>query len=142
MEHSLDGAAWVVCASGGGLKPALVDSLHAAHARGVVVTIGPRAPELDGSMRPLRRPLDVEGFEIEPLDDLARADALVAKRIDELRLPTWPDRLRRTCTSPCTRTRRAPRVVFVMNPTGEVQIGARVAGRAPRRWWICSTSNG
>ena len=48
------------------------------------MTMGPRVPELDGSMRPLRRPMDVTGFEIEPLDDIAQADALVARRIDEL----------------------------------------------------------
>ena len=41
-------------------------------------------------MRPLEHPADVKGFEIEPLDDLARADALVARRIDDLGLPTWP----------------------------------------------------
>jgi beta-galactosidase len=125
VEHSIEGADWVVCASGGGLKPALVDSLHAAHRKGVVVTLGPRAPELDGSMRPLRRPLDVEGFEIEPLDDLARADALVAKRIDELELPTWP-------TDPLDvhvavhEDETGARVVFVMNPTAEDRV-ARVS---------------
>jgi hypothetical protein len=76
-------------------------------------------------MRPLRRPLDVEGFEIEPLDDLARADALVAKRIDELELPTWP-------TDPLDvhvavhEDDAGARVVFVMNPTAEDRV-ARVS---------------
>jgi len=125
VEHSLKGADWVVCASGGGLKPALVESLHGARRNGAVVTIGPRAPELDGSMRPLRRALDVEGFEIEPLDDLARADALVARRIDELELPTWP-------TDPpdahvaLHEDDDGVKVAFVMNPT-EADLLVRVA---------------
>ena len=41
-------------------------------------------------MRPLRAPHDVTGLEVEPLDDGARADALVAKRIEELGLPAFP----------------------------------------------------
>jgi hypothetical protein len=76
-------------------------------------------------MRPLRRPLDVTGFEIEPLDDLARADALVAKRIDELQLPTWP------VDPPDVHVAvheddSGARVVFVMNPTAEDRV-ARVS---------------
>jgi hypothetical protein len=90
VEHSTVGARWIVCTSGGGLKPHLIESLHTAREAGAVVTMGPRVPELDGAMRPLKRPVDVRGFEIEPLDDLAQADALVARRIDELALPTWP----------------------------------------------------
>ena len=124
-QHSIAGADWVVCASAGGLKPALVASLHAARRAGVVVTLGPRAPELDGSMRPLRRPLEIDGLEIEPLDDLARADALVARRIDELELPTWP-------TDPPSvhvtvhEDDGGPRVVFVMNPTA-ADVVARIS---------------
>ena len=41
-------------------------------------------------MRPLPRRSTLTGLEVEPLDDVARADALVARRIDELGLPTWP----------------------------------------------------
>jgi beta-galactosidase len=126
VEHSTAGAKWIVCASGGGLKPHLVDSLHAARAAGAVVTMGPRVPELDGSMRPLRRPVDVNGFEIEALDDLARADALVARRIDELGLPTWPVDPPDVHVAVHEDASGAPRVVFVMNPTG-AEIVARVS---------------
>jgi beta-galactosidase len=119
VELSTAGAQWIVCASAGGLKPHLVDSLHAARKGGALVTMGPRAPELDGSMRPLKRPVDVEGFEIEPLDDLARADALVARRIDELRLPTWPVDPIDAHVAVHEDTSGVPRVVFVMNPTAE-----------------------
>jgi len=126
VEHSTVGARWIVCASGGGLKPHLVDSLHTARAAGAVVTMGPRVPELDGAMRPLVRPVDVDGFEIEPLDDLARADALVARRIDELALPTWPVDPPEVHVAVHEDRTGAARVVFVMNPTGG-EIVARVS---------------
>ena len=126
VEHSTAGAKWIVCASGGGLKPHLVDSLHAARAAGTVVTVGPRVPELDGSMRPLRRPVDVNGFEIEPLDEFARADALVARRIDELGLPTWPVDPPGVHVAVHEDASGTPRVVFVMNPTG-AEVVARVS---------------
>jgi beta-galactosidase len=116
VDHSTAGAQWIVCVSAGGLKPHLVDSLHAARAAGVKVTLGPRVPELDGAMRPLRRPVDVSGIEIEPLEDLAGADALVAKRIDELHLPTWPVDPVDTFVTVHEDGTGAPRIVFVMNP--------------------------
>ena len=126
VEHSTAGAQWIVCASGGGLAPHLVDSLHTARQRGTVVTIGPRIPELDGAMRPLNRVVDVTGFEIEPLDDIARADALVARRIDELGLPTLPVDPPDVHVAVHEDSSGAPRVVFVMNPTG-AEIVARVS---------------
>ena len=73
--------------------------------------------ELDGAMRPLKRPLDVTGFEIEPLDDVARADVLVAHRIDELGLPTWPTDPADAHVAVHEDASGAARVVFVMNPT-------------------------
>jgi beta-galactosidase len=126
MEHSTMGAKWIVCASAGGLKPHLINSLHMARRSGVIVTMGPRAPDLDGSMRPLDRPADVRGFEIEPLDDLARADALVARRIDELKLPTWPVDPSSVHVAVHEDEREIPRVVFVMNPTA-ADLTARVS---------------
>jgi beta-galactosidase len=93
-----------------------VQSLRDAARAGTIVTMGPRAPLLDGAMRPLKRPADVSAFEIEPLDDLAQADALVAKRVDELALPAYP-------VDPVDvhiavhEDDAGPRVVFVMNPT-------------------------
>ena len=117
VEHSTTGAQWIVCASAGGLKPHLVDSLRAAADAGAIVTMGPRAPELDGAMQPLKRAVDVSGFEIEPLDDVARADVLVARRIDELGLPTWPIDPIDAHVTIHEDALGAPRVVFVMNPT-------------------------
>jgi beta-galactosidase len=126
LEHSTTGARWIVCASDGGLKPDFIDSLHAARVSGVTVTLGPHVPELDGSMRPLEKPVDVGGFEIEALDDLARADVLVARRIDELALPTWPVDPPSAYVSVHEDAEGHARVVFVMNPT-EVDLSARVS---------------
>ncbi|MGO9838415.1 MAG: beta-galactosidase [Polyangiaceae bacterium] len=117
VELSTAGAEWIVCASPGGLKPQLVESLHTMRRAGAVVTMGPRTPDLDGTMRPLKRPLDVRGFEIEPLDDLARADLLVAHRIDDLALPTWPVDPVDAHVAVHEDASGSPRVVFVMNPT-------------------------
>ena len=119
VEHSTSGAKWVVCASAGGLKPHLVESLQAVRAQGVIVTMGPRVPELDGNMQPLERPVDVAGIEIEPLDDFARADVLVARRIDQLELPTWPTDPIDAHVTVHEDAAGVPRVVFVMNPTAE-----------------------
>jgi beta-galactosidase len=80
-------------------------------------------------MRPLRRPVDVAGFEIEPLEDLARADALVAKRIDELGLPTWPVDPIDAHVTIHEDAHGVARVAFVMNPTaGDLAVRVSVAG--------------
>jgi len=126
VEHSTRGAEWIVCTSAGGLKPDFIDSLHAARKSGVTVTLGPSVPDLDGSMRPLARPADVRGFEIESLDDLARADALVARRIDELGLPTWPVDPVGAHVAVHEDDHKVPRVVFIMNPTS-ADLVARVS---------------
>ena len=126
VEHSTEGAGWVICATGAGLKAHVVDSLHVVREAGAVVTMGPRVPTLDGSMRPLRRPMNVEGFEIEPLEDIARADALVARRIDELGLPTWPVDPPDVHVTVHEDAEGLPRVVFVMNPTA-AEVVARIS---------------
>jgi beta-galactosidase len=129
VELSTMGASWIICASAGGLRPHLVDSLHVARDLGRIVTMGPRIPELDGSMLPLRHPVDVTGIEIEPLDDLARADALVARRIDELALPTWPVDPIDAFVTVHEDEAGAARVVFVMNPTeNDVVVRVSLAG--------------
>ena len=93
--------------------------------------MGPRAPSLDGAMQPLKRPVDVRGFEIEPLDDLARADVLVARRIDELGLPTWPTDPIDAHVTVHEDSGGAPRVVFVMNPTAnDLVVRVSLAGIA------------
>jgi hypothetical protein len=118
-----------VCASAGGLKPHLVRSLRAARKAGSVITLGPRRPDLDGAMRPLHEPTDIDGLEIESLEDLARADLLVSRRIDELALPTWPvDPLDAHATVHEDESGGA-RVVFVMNPTaGDLAVRLSLPG--------------
>jgi beta-galactosidase len=117
VEESTTGAQWIVCATAGGIKADVVDKLREAQARGARVTIGPHVPVRDGAMRPLKRPLDVAGLEIEPLEDAARADALVARRIEELGLPTYPVDPADVFVAVHEDARGRPRAVFVMNPT-------------------------
>lgn len=116
LAESIEGASWIVCTTAGGLKRDVLDTLRDAQARGVAVTIGPTIPERDGAMRLLERPHDVSGLDVEPLDDPARVDALVARLIERLGLPTFP------CDPPTVHVTvhddadGTPRVAFVMNP--------------------------
>lgn len=126
MEHSTMGARWIVCASAGALKPHFIDNLQTARRSGIVVTMGPHTPEFAGAVGALDRLVDIRGLEIEPLDDLARADALVARRIDELQLPTWPVDPTSAHVAVHEDEFEKPRVVFVMNPTASDVI-ARVS---------------
>ena len=117
LDTSTEGASWIVCATADGLKPDVIAELRSRSKRGARVTLGPVIPTRDGSWRTLAQPADVRGLEIEPLEDLARADALVAKRIEELALPTYPiDPLDAYVTVHEDEAGRA-RLVFVMNPT-------------------------
>jgi len=117
LDRSTVGAKWIVCASTGGLAPHFIESLRAARKGGARVTIGPRVPELDGSMLPLKSPVDMTGLDLEPLDDLGRADILVARRIEKLGLPTWPTDPVDAFVAVHEDADEAPRVVFAMNPT-------------------------
>lgn len=115
FEESTRGASWVVCASAVGVKPELVDKLQDARKSGVVVTVGPRAPSRDGHLRALVEPHKLEGLEL--FEEGARADMLVAERVQKLALPTYP-----VSPSSCHVTvhedaRGVAKVVFVMNPT-------------------------
>jgi beta-galactosidase len=117
LEMSITSASWIVCTTAGGLKADVLSSLRAAKERGIVVTIGPRIPDRDGSMRPLGKPHDVRGLEVEALDDPSRADILVARRIDELSLPAYPVDVPDVHVTVHEDAARVPRVAFVMNPT-------------------------
>jgi beta-galactosidase len=129
VESSTLGAKWIVCASAGRLKAELLDSLRAARKAGILVTMGPSAPELDGSGRAPERPAAASGFEIEPLEDVAQADTLVAHRIDELELPTWPVDPPDAHVAVHEDEHGAPRVVFAMNPTpNDLVVRASLAG--------------
>ena len=116
VEESTSGAQWIVVATVSGVKPELIASLRSA-AKRARVTIGPSVPARDGNMRLLAKPLDVSGLELEPLEDVARADALVARRIEELGLPTYPVDPADAHACVHEDERGVPRVVFLMNPT-------------------------
>jgi beta-galactosidase len=129
--ESIEDEKRIVCATVGGVKPELVQRLREAATSGQRVTIGPRVPTRDGSMREMGGPHDVTGLEIEPLDELARADALVARRIEELGLPAFPVEPEDVKMTVHEDDRGAPRVVFVMNPTPR-ELVARVSVRGAR----------
>ena len=116
------GATWVVCALAGGIKPAFVETLRTLPTK---VTVGPSLPERDGNFQPLQTPFAADSLEVVPLDDAADIDKLVARRIEELGLPTYsafPDDIHVTAHHTQAGTLRA---VFVMNPTRE-KINARI----------------
>ncbi len=119
LEESAKGASWVVCALAGGVKPPFFESLRTIAREGVQVTIGPRIPERDGSMRPLAEPADVRGLALETLDDVVSVDRLVARKIEELGLPTFTVDHEQAHVSVHEDANGAPKVVFVMNPTRE-----------------------
>lgn len=129
LEMSIVGAAWIVCTTAGGLKADFLTSLRDAHERGIVVTIGPRIPDRDGSMRLLAKPHDVRGLEVEALDEPSRADALVARRIDELELPAYPVDVPDVHVTVHEDGEGVPRVAFVMNPTSNPVVATVGLGR-------------
>jgi beta-galactosidase len=129
--ESIEDAKWVICATVGGVKPEFVTRLREAAANGLRVTIGPRVPTRDGSMRPLPVPHDVTGLEVEALDDGARAGELVAKRIEELGLPAFPVDPEEVKMTVHEDADGVPRVVFVMNPSPH-DLVARVSVRDAR----------
>lgn len=119
LDESVQGASWVICPTVGGMKREFFASLRAAAKNGTRVTIGPSVPDRDGNMRPLPAPHDARGLEIEPLHDLTRADTLVARRIEELALPTFPLDPNDGFFSVHEDAGGKMRVAFVMNPIGE-----------------------
>jgi len=131
LDASTLGASWIVCGTATGLKPEVLEQLRERAASGCRVTLGPVVPTLDGTWRPLPRPADLGGLELETLDDAARADALVARRIEELGLPTFPiDPLDlHVCVH--EDAAGAARLVFVMNPTS-APASARVSVAGPK----------
>ena len=133
LASSIEGAKWIVCTTAGGLKREVVDVLRDARAGGAVaVTIGPSVPRRDGAMRLLERPHDVTGLEVEPLDDPARADALVARYVEELDLPTFPVDPSSVFVSIHEDADGTPRVAFVMNPETEPVLATIGLGKRAR----------
>ena len=129
LEMSIVGASWIVCTTAGGLKADVLTSLRAAKERGIAVTIGPRIPERDGSMRVLPRPHDVRGLEVEALVDPSHADVLVARRIDELGLPAYPVDVPDVHVALHEDEHGVAVLAFVMNPTDKTVVATVGLGR-------------
>jgi beta-galactosidase len=125
LAASTKDASWVICPTGGGLKHDIYGALRALTTNRVRVTVGPSVSERDGAMRSVTPAHDTHGLEIEPLGDRARADALVARFIEELDLPTYPVDPPDAYVAVHEDEEGVPRVVFVMNPTDE-PVEARV----------------
>ncbi len=117
LEASVRRAEWIICVLSGGVKPSLLSQLRAAQRNGAIVTVGPKIPDRDGSMRRMATPHDASLLELEPLDDATRADALVAKRIEALGLPTFAVNPDDAYVTVHEDVRGTAKVAFVMNPT-------------------------
>ena len=83
----------------------------------------------DGSMRLVAKPHDVRGLEVEALHEPSRADALVARRIDELGLPAYPVDMPDVHVTVHDDEEGVPRVAFVMNPTPKPVVATVGLGR-------------
>jgi beta-galactosidase len=132
-EVSLEGAKWLICATSGGMNPELFRRLERASQKGTIVTLGPRAPMLDGALRPLQEPLDPRRLlgtrELLPAviaDDPAAVDAAVARMIDALGLPTYACDPEGVFATVHEDDAGRPRVLFVLNP-GQRDVLARVS---------------
>lgn len=134
-DVSLDGARWIVCATSGGLNPALFQILVERAEAGARVTLGPREPAFDGAFRALTHSLDLdrlrpsgvplEGPPVFLHDDPAEVDAAVAAAIQGLSLPTWACDPESVFATVHEDREGRPRVAFLLNP-GEVDVIARV----------------
>jgi beta-galactosidase len=130
LDASIRGASWIVCTTAGGLKREVLDTLRNVHDAGVAVTIGPTAPSRDGAMRKLDKPHDIRGLALESLDDPGRADALVARYVEELGLPTFPIDTANVFVTVHEDAHGIPKVAFVMNPEPEPFVATIGFGKA------------
>jgi beta-galactosidase len=120
---SLVGARWIICPSAGGVEPALWDHLGRAAREGARVTVGPRVPSRDGSLRSLPSPLDPTGFQVvqgstsHPYFDEADILRLTSETARELSLAAYPVGPRGVSATVHEDAEGQPRVLFVINPT-------------------------
>jgi beta-galactosidase len=119
---ALSGARWIICPTAGGAAPGLWAELRGRYSEGARITIGPRVPARDASLRLLATPLDWSGFDVlamqgpHPHTDAAAVAARVEAAIGSLDLPVWavsPATLSMTVHEADNRAR----VLFLINPT-------------------------
>jgi beta-galactosidase len=120
---SLSGARWIICPTAGGTPPGLWAELRRHHDGGARVTIGPRVPGRDGSLRPLATPFDASGFVVVPMSgphpavDQATVEAEVDAAIGALDLPTWTVSPKSVSVTVHEDAENVPRVLFIINPS-------------------------
>ena len=126
FPESTKGASWVICATGGIFKRELLTYLHDLRRSGTSVTLGPAPPRIGEESD--ARASDLEDFELEPLNDLARADAVVAEHIKRLDIPVYPVKPSDLFVTVHADGDGIPRVLFLMNPTSESKTAHFSAG--------------
>jgi beta-galactosidase len=120
---SLAGARWIICPTAGGVEPSLWNELLRQFQRGTRVTIGPRVPSRDGSLRPFGARLDASNFDLVPMSgphphvDPALISAQIDAAIGALGLPVHPVSPSTVSLAVHDDAHGAPRVAFVINPT-------------------------
>jgi beta-galactosidase len=127
IEASIVGAQWIICPTAGGVEPGVWDELRRAAATGTRVTVGPRVPSRDGSLRPLTEPLAVGDFELvaasgtHPYYARTAVDALVDRAVADFALATWkttPGHVFATVHEDVT---GRPRVLFLVNAEADAE---------------------
>jgi hypothetical protein len=135
-RYSFKHARWTIVACPGALDPDLVARIVRARERGRAVTVGPQAPLMDASFRPLAEPhvlATTPGDAVPallPFDEAAIVRAVVEAR-QRLDLPSFriePEDVRVTVHADA---RGVPRVMFVINAT-EHEIRATVTAAGAR----------
>jgi beta-galactosidase len=115
-------ARWIICPSAGGIEPSLWDHLSRAAQGGTRITVGPRVPNRDGSLRALPAPLDHTGFELvqgatpHPYFEEEAIRQLTTDAARELDLPCIMVLPRSLSVTLHEDASGRPRVLFVMNP--------------------------
>jgi beta-galactosidase len=132
--RAMQGAAWVICATSGGMSPGLAASLSEAGRQGVRVTVGPRRPTRDGGLRLTEQTLLGDAtVELVGQSDPASVDAVVSRAVEALGLTSYaaqPDAVHATVHQDDA---GEIRVVFVINPTEEDRV-ARVTLGCDASW--------
>jgi beta-galactosidase len=120
---ALAGARWIICPTAGGIDPGLWAELQRRRAEGARITIGPRVPARDGSLRPFPEPLDRSGMHLVPMSgphpqiDGTLIDEEVEAALLGLELPVWTIRPKAVSLAVHEDGEKTPRVLFVINPT-------------------------
>jgi beta-galactosidase len=134
----LRGARWIICPSAGGMEPALWDNLADASRQGTRITVGPRVPARDGSLRSLAAPLDHTGFQLlqgtasHPYFNESDILGLASETVRELSLARYPVAPHSVSATVHEDAQGRPRVLFVINPTASaeqatIELGAPLA---------------